>query len=46
MESLSSDLLPGEHDAAQALDTRLHSLDAAIEHALADWERTEALAAR
>jgi uncharacterized protein YbjT (DUF2867 family) len=46
MESLESDLLAGEHDAALTLDVRLHSLDAAIEHALADWERTEALAAR
>jgi uncharacterized protein YbjT (DUF2867 family) len=46
MESLESDLLPGEHDAAQTLDVRLHTLDAAIEHALADWERAEALAAR
>ena len=46
MESLESDLLPGRSDAAQALTVRLHSLDAAIEHALADWEQTEPLSAR
>jgi uncharacterized protein YbjT (DUF2867 family) len=46
MESLETDLLPGEHDAAQTLTVRLHSLDSAIEHALGEWERTEPLAAR
>jgi uncharacterized protein YbjT (DUF2867 family) len=46
MESLQTDLLPGAHDAAQALTVRLHSLDSAIEHALGEWERTEPLAAR
>ena len=46
MESLDTDLLPSQADAAPLLDVRLHSLDAAIEHALADWERDEELAAR
>ncbi|HEX8976825.1 MAG TPA: NAD(P)H-binding protein [Solirubrobacteraceae bacterium] len=46
MESLSTDLLPRNDDAARLLGVRLHSLDAAIEHALAVWERTEPLAAR
>jgi nucleoside-diphosphate-sugar epimerase len=46
MESLATDLLAGEHRAAELLGVRLHSLDAAIEHALAEWEATEPLAAR
>jgi uncharacterized protein YbjT (DUF2867 family) len=46
MESLDQDLLPRDHRAAELLDVRLHSLDAAIEHALAEWEATERLAAR
>lgn len=46
MESLTTDLLPRNDDAARLLGVRLHSLDAAIEHALAVWERTEPLAAR
>ncbi|HEY1569463.1 MAG TPA: NAD(P)H-binding protein [Solirubrobacteraceae bacterium] len=46
MESLDTDLLPGPDQAAQLLGVRLHTLDAAIEHALADWERDEPLAAR
>jgi uncharacterized protein YbjT (DUF2867 family) len=46
MESLDTDLVPGDDEAAQLLDVRLHTLDAAIEHALADWEREEPLAAR
>jgi uncharacterized protein YbjT (DUF2867 family) len=46
MAGLGSDLLPRDDDAAQALGLRLHSLDAAIEHALAEWERSEPLAAR
>jgi uncharacterized protein YbjT (DUF2867 family) len=46
MESLDTDLLPGSGQAAQLLGVRLHSLDAAIEHALAEWERDEPLAAR
>lgn len=46
MESLDSDLLPADDRAARLLQVRLHSLDAAIEHALAEWERDEPLAAR
>ena len=46
MESLDADLLPADDRAARLLQVRLHSLDSAIEHALADWERDEPLAAR
>jgi len=46
MESLETDLLPNGRSAAQALTVRLHSLQAAIEHALGEWERTSRLAAR
>jgi hypothetical protein len=46
MESLATDLLAGDTRAAELLGVRLHSLDAAIEHALGEWEATEPLAAR
>jgi uncharacterized protein YbjT (DUF2867 family) len=46
MESLDKDLLPRDDRAARVLGVRLHSLDAAIEHALAEWEAIEPLAAR
>jgi uncharacterized protein YbjT (DUF2867 family) len=46
MESLDGDLLPRDNRAAEILHVRLHSLDAAIEHALREWEQTEPLAAR
>lgn len=46
MESLDQDLLPRDNRAAELLEVRLHSLDAAIEHALGEWEATERLAAR
>ena len=46
MEGLQGDLLPATDDAADLLGVRLHSLDSAVEHALADWERSERLAAR
>jgi len=46
MGSLGQDLLPRDDRAAQLLDVRLHSLDAAIEHALREWEEAEPLAAR
>jgi uncharacterized protein YbjT (DUF2867 family) len=46
MESLDEDLLPRDDRAARLLGVRLHSLDAAIEHALRDWEASEKLAAR
>jgi uncharacterized protein YbjT (DUF2867 family) len=46
MESLEGDLLVRDDRAAELLGVRLHSLDAAIEHALREWEATESLAAR
>ena len=46
MESLDGDLLPAGEDAAQLLGVELHSFDSAVEHALSDWERFQALAAR
>ena len=46
MESLATDLLADGTKAADLLGVRLHSLDSAIEHALREWESTEALAAR
>jgi len=46
MAGLTSDLLPRDDDAMELLGVRLHSLDAAIEHALRVWERSEPLAAR
>ena len=46
MESLGEDLLASDDRAAWILGVRLHSLDAAIEHALREWEATEPLAAR
>jgi hypothetical protein len=46
MESLEYDLLPRDDRAARLLRVRMHSLDAAIEHALRDWESHEQLAAR
>jgi hypothetical protein len=46
MAGLTSDLLPRDDSAAGLLGVRLHSLDAAIEHALREWEHSEPLAAR
>ncbi len=46
MESLDSDLVPADDRAMELLGVRPHRLNAAIEHALADWERDEPLAAR
>lgn len=46
MESLDTDLVPEDDEAAQLLQVRLHTLNAAIEHALAELERDEPLAAR
>ena len=46
MESLGTDLLPRDDQAAELLKVRPHSLDAAIEHSLRVWEQTERLAAR
>ncbi len=46
MESLQSDLLPADEDAADLLGVELHSFDSAVEHALSEWEGSERLAAR
>jgi uncharacterized protein YbjT (DUF2867 family) len=46
MESLDSDLLPRDDQAARVLGVRLHSLNAAIERSLRIWEQTETLSAR
>jgi uncharacterized protein YbjT (DUF2867 family) len=46
MGSLETDLLPRDARAPELLGVRLHRLDAAIEHALGQWEQTEPLAAR
>jgi uncharacterized protein YbjT (DUF2867 family) len=46
MESLGEDLLPRDNRVATLLGVKLHSLDAAIEHALREWEAAEPLAAR
>jgi uncharacterized protein YbjT (DUF2867 family) len=46
MDGLANDLLPREPLATELLALRRHSLDAAIEHALAVWEHTEPLRAR
>lgn len=46
MEGLSSDLLAAEQKVADLLDVSLHSFDAAVEHALHEWEKVEPLAAR
>jgi uncharacterized protein YbjT (DUF2867 family) len=46
MEGLQGDLLPADDRAAELLGVRLHSFDSAVEHALAEWEEYEPLAAR
>lgn len=46
MEGLTTDLLAADDRAAELLGVRLHSFDAAVEHALGEWERSEPLAAR
>jgi hypothetical protein len=46
MESLDEDLLPRDDRAIDLLGVHTHSLDAAIERALRDWEAHEPLAAR
>jgi uncharacterized protein YbjT (DUF2867 family) len=46
MESLEHDLLPRDDRAASAFGVRLHGFDSAVERALRDWEREEALRAR
>lgn len=46
MEGLQGDLLPAEDHAAELLGVRLHSFESSVEHALAEWESFEPLAAR
>ncbi len=46
MEGLQGDLLPADDRATELLDVPLHSFDAAVEHALGEWEESEPLAAR
>ncbi|HEX5852812.1 MAG TPA: NAD(P)H-binding protein [Solirubrobacteraceae bacterium] len=46
MEGLQSDLLPADDRAPELFGVRLHSFESAVEHALAEWERSEPLAAR
>ncbi len=46
MEGLREDLLPADDHAAELLGVRLHRFEAAVEHALAEWEQSEQLAAR
>jgi hypothetical protein len=46
MQGLGSDLLPRDDDAAALLGVRLHGFDAAVEHALREWEAVEPLRAR
>jgi hypothetical protein len=46
MSSLGHDLLPRDDRAARLFDVGLHRFDAAVEHALGDWEAIERLAAR
>jgi uncharacterized protein YbjT (DUF2867 family) len=46
MAGLASDLLPRDDAWGDLLGVRRHALDAAIEHALGEWERSEPLSAR
>ncbi|HUH82214.1 MAG TPA: NAD(P)H-binding protein [Solirubrobacteraceae bacterium] len=46
MAGLRGDLIPREDHAAELLHVRLHTFDAAVEHALREWEQREPLAAR
>ncbi len=46
MEGLQGDLLPADDQAADLLGVHLHTYDAAVEHALSEWEAHERLAAR
>jgi uncharacterized protein YbjT (DUF2867 family) len=46
MEGLQGDLLSADDHAAELLGVKLHSFDAAVEHALCEWEELEPLAAR
>ena len=46
MQSLERDLLPRNDDARRIYGLTPHPFDRALDHALRDWERSEALAAR
>jgi uncharacterized protein YbjT (DUF2867 family) len=46
MQSLEHDLLPRNDDARTIYGLKPHPFERALEHALRDWERSEALAAR
>jgi len=46
MEGLQGDLLAADDHAAELFGVQLHSFDSAVEHALAEWEKFEPLAAR
>jgi uncharacterized protein YbjT (DUF2867 family) len=46
MESLAYDLLPRDDDAQEIFGLRLRRFDRAVEHALAEWETMQPLAAR
>src|SRR4051794_35993459 len=46
MGSLGSDLLPRDDRARELFGVRLHRFDAAVEHALREWEAGEDLGAR
>jgi uncharacterized protein YbjT (DUF2867 family) len=46
MEGLQGDLLPADENADELLGVHLHSFDAAVERALAEWEEYERLVAR
>jgi hypothetical protein len=46
MQSLETDLLPRDQDAARLFGLRPRRFDRAVERALRDWERAEPLAAR
>jgi uncharacterized protein YbjT (DUF2867 family) len=46
MESLEYDLLPRDDDAERLFGIRARSFERAVDHALAEWEQTEELAAR
>ena len=46
MESLATDLLPRDNDAPKLFGIRPRSFGRAVEHALAEWERSEPLVAR
>jgi len=46
MQSLEHDLLPRNGDARRIYGLRPHPFERALDHALREWERSEALAAR